>query len=157
MSTLLIVGTVVSTADAANAASGYSLSSGSSWNVRSCPATCSTVGSTISGSIPDLVCQTSGPAVTVSGFGTSTIYDMVRTPAGILGYISDLGVAQTLYAQFTPGLPRCSAASPSAGTEAAAAEDYSWIAICSGEVWAGEVWACFEDGLTELFLPGEAD
>ena len=61
---------VITGSSAANAATGYSISSGT-WNVRSCPATCGVV-STISGSIPDLVCQSSGPAVTVTGFGTST-------------------------------------------------------------------------------------
>jgi hypothetical protein len=139
----------------ANAAPGYSLYAGSSWNVRSCPATCDVVGGTISGAIPDLVCQTAGPAVTVSGFGTSTIYDLVRTPVGILGYISDLGVAQTLYAQFTPGLPRCTS-SPGPATEAATGSGYGWIVSCSGQVLIGQKWACWKAALRYLFLPDPA-
>ena len=74
---VLAVALVAMASPAAMASRRYSISSGT-WNVRSCLATCGTVD-TISGSIPNLVCQTSGPAVTVSGFGTSTVYDMIRT------------------------------------------------------------------------------
>lgn len=138
----------------ANAVTGYSISSGA-WNVRSCPATCDVVGGTVSGSLPDLVCQTAGPSVTVSGFGTSTIYDLVRTPAGVLGYISDLGVLQTPYAQFSPNLPRCSAGAGPA-TEAATHWGYGWIVTCSGSVLFGRVWACWKQVVVQLFLPDAA-
>src|SRR6476660_2081211 len=56
----LLAMTATTSTTTAQAATGYSISSGT-WNVRSCPATCEVVGGTISGSIPDLICQTSGP------------------------------------------------------------------------------------------------
>jgi len=122
--------------------------------VRSCPATCGVIG-TMSGSIPNLVCQTSGPAVSVYGFGTSTIYDMVSLPSGTLGYMSDLGVQQTPYGQFSPNLPRCTAA-PSADTAVASGNGYSWILSCSYQVLNGKEWACWARGLLYLFLPDSA-
>jgi hypothetical protein len=151
---LLAAVLVATLGSAANAATGYSTYSGSTWNVRSCPATC-TVVATISGSIPNLVCQSSGPAVTVSGFGTSTIYDMVRTSSGVLGYMSDLGVAQTPYGVFSPNLPRCTAA-PGPATQTATNSGYSWIITCSFQVWAGKTWACWQAGLKQLFIPDPA-
>ncbi len=93
--------------------------------------------------------------MTVSGFGTSTIYDMVRTPSGVLGYISDLGVLQTPYAQFSPNLPRCTAG-PGPTTEAVTRAGYGWVAWCSFQVWTGKVWACWAAGLRQLFVPGTA-
>jgi len=144
---------VVTGSSAANAATGYSISSGT-WNVRSCPATCGVV-STISGSIPDLVCQSSGPAVTVTGFGTSTIYDMIRTPSGVLGYMSDLGVLQTPYAQFSPNLPRCTAG-PGPASEAAFNWGYGWVAWCAFRVATGKLWACYQRAWVQLFLPDSA-
>jgi hypothetical protein len=150
---VLAVALVAMASPAAMASRRYSISSGT-WNVRSCLATCGTVD-TISGSIPNLVCQTSGPAVTVSGFGTSTVYDMIRTPAGVLGYISDLGVLQTPYAQFSPYLPRCTAGAGPA-TEATTSSGYGWIASCSFSVWTGREWSCWAAGLRYLFLPGTA-
>jgi hypothetical protein len=138
----------------AMAATGYSLYPGSTWNVRSCPATCGVLG-TMSGSIPNLVCQTGGPAASVSGFGTSTVYDLVRMPSGALGYMSDLGVQQTPYAQFSPNLPRCTAA-PGPATQQASSSGYGWILSCSAAVLNGEDWACWTAGLRTLFLPGSA-
>jgi hypothetical protein len=152
--TILALALIAITGPSAMAATGYSTYSGSTWNVRSCPATCGGLG-TISGSIPNLVCQTSGPAVSVSGFGTSTIYDLVRLSSGTLGYMSDLGVQQTPYGQFSPNLPRCTAA-PSADTAVATSAGYSWILSCSYQVLNGKEWACWVAGLRTLFLPGSA-
>lgn len=154
MTLITLIATLVSANTlVADAAGGYSISSGT-WNVRSCPATCGALG-TVTGSLPDLVCQTGGPAVTVQGFGTSTIYDLVRMPSGQLGYISDLGVLQTLYAQFTPGLPRCTAGAGPA-TEAASNWGYGWVAWCSAKVYMGKLWACWQRSIVQLFLPDPA-
>ncbi len=150
----LTLALVMAVAPSAMAATGYSTYPGSNWNVRSCPATCSVLG-TISGSIPDLVCQTSGPTVSVSGFGTSTIYDLVRMPSGALGYMSDLGIQQTPYGQFSPNLPRCTAG-PGPATEAATKSGYGWIATCTVSWATGRVWACWAAGLRWLFVPGSA-
>ncbi len=138
----------------AMAAPGYSTYSGSTWNVRSCPSTCAAVA-TMSGSILDLICQTSGPAVSVAGFGTSAIYDLVRTTSGALGYMSDLGVQQTPYGVFSPNLPRCTSG-PGPAAEAATNSGYGWIASCSIQYFFGKEWACLGAGLRYLFLPGSA-
>jgi hypothetical protein len=151
---VLALALVSAATPSAMAATGYSTYSGSTWNVRSCPATCGVMG-TISGSIPNLVCQTSGPAASVSGFGTSTIYDLVRMPSGTLGYMSDLGVQQTPYGQFSPNLPRCTAG-PGPATEAATNSGYGWIATCTVSWALGRVWACWAAGLRYLFVPGSA-
>ena len=151
---VLALAFVTTVTPSAMAATGYSTYPGSTWNVRSCPATCGVMG-TISGSIPDLVCQTSGPAVSVSGFGTSTIYDLVRMPSGALGYMSDLGVQQTPYGQFSPNLPRCTAG-PGPATEAATSSGYGWIATCTVSWAIGREWACWAAGLRYLFVPGSA-
>jgi hypothetical protein len=151
---VLALAVAIMTGPSAMAATGYSTYSGSNWNVRSCAATCSVIGA-ISGSIPNLVCQTSGPAVSVSGFGTSTIYDLVSLPSGTLGYMSDLGVQQTPYGHFSPNLPSCTAA-PSADTAVASGNGYSWIRSCSGQVLSGREWACWVRGLVYLFLPDSA-
>ncbi len=151
---VLILALVTGVAPSAMAATGYSTYSGSTWNVRSCPATCSVLG-TMSGSIPNLICQTGGPAVSASGFGTSTIFDLVSLPSGTLGYMSDLGIQQTPYGQFSPNLPRCTAA-PSADTAVATSHGYSWILSCSYQVLNGKEWACWAAGLRMLFLPDSA-
>jgi hypothetical protein len=145
---------VMMAAGTAHAAGGYSTYSGSTWNVRSCPSTCA-VGTTISGPIPNLVCQTSGPAVTLPGFGTSTIYDLVKAPSGLLGYMSDLGVRQTPYGVFSPNLPRCDAR-PGPTTEAVTSAGYGWIPWCSYRVLSGKLWACWAAGLRYLFIPDSA-
>ena len=151
---VLALALAIITGPSAKAATGYSTYSGSTWNVRSCAATCSVIGA-ISGSIPNLVCQTNGPAASVSGYGTSTIYDLVSLPSGTLGYMSDLGVQQTPYGQFSPNLPRCTAA-PSADTAVASGNGYSWILSCSSQVLNGREWACWVRGLLYLFLPDSA-
>lgn len=151
---VLALALAIITGTSAKAATGYSTYSNSTWNVRSCPATCGVIG-TISGAIPNLVCQTNGPAASVSGYGTSTIYDLVSLPSGTLGYMSDLGVQQTPYGQFSPSLPRCTAA-PSADTAVASGNGYSWILSCSLQVLNGKEWACWARGLLYLFLPDSA-
>jgi surface antigen len=50
-----------------------------------------------------LHCQKVGQQVTVSGYGTSSIWDYVTGR----GYMSDLGIRETLYAQPDPRLPNC--------------------------------------------------
>ena len=151
----LILG--VAGAPAALAATGYSISSGT-WNVRSCPATCAPVDTVTAGALPNLVCQVAGPPVSVSGFGTSNIYDLIKTSHGVLGYVSDLAVAQTLYGQFTPSLPRCDASGAWNSTVAPAASGtgYSWIVTCATKVYLGKVWACWAAGAKYLFTPGYA-
>lgn len=141
----------------ADAAPGYTISSGT-WNVRSCPATCQPVDTIATGGIPDLLCQVSGPPVTVVGFGTSTIYDMIRTPRGLLGYVSDLAVSQTLYARYSSWLPLCDAATTYNNSVAPTASrtGYSWIGSCAYQVSQGKVWACWVYGAAWLFAPSNA-
>jgi hypothetical protein len=153
---VLAVALVVLAVSPAQAAPGYSTYPGSTWNVRNLPATGTVVG-TISGSIPDLLCQEAGPAVSVPGFGTSTIYDLVRLPNGTLGYMSDLGVRQTRYAVFTPELPRCRAGqTPQSEVLAAGGYSYGWIVGCAAKVALGRVWSCYVDGAKSLFVSSPA-
>ncbi len=141
----------------ANAASGYSISAGT-WNVRACPATCGVVGTISQGGIPNLVCQVSGPTVSASGFGSSSVYDLVKTPSGVLGYISDLGVSETPYAAFDPRLPRCEATTSQSSSVAPAATGtgYGWIPSCAYQVYNGKLWACWWSGVKWLFTPTPA-
>lgn len=144
---------VLNTGTAA-AVGGYSISSGT-WNVRSCPATCGVIGTISAGPIGNLVCQVPGPSVTVSGFGTSDVWDLVTLPSGRLGYVSDLAVLQTPYARFDPRLPRCDAqASPAPST--ASSTGYSWIHSCVGLISKGRLWACWVLGTASLFIPDPA-
>jgi hypothetical protein len=147
-----ILGSSLVLTPAAQAASGYSISSGT-WNVRSCPGVCGTVATITQGAIPDLVCQVPGPQVSASGFGASAVYDLVRTPNGVLGYISDLGVAPTPYARFDPNLPRCDGAGDSPVPPAASGTGYSWIVSCTYKVIRGQKWACWVAAGKYLFAP----
>jgi hypothetical protein len=151
----LATAVTVSHSSPASAATGYSISSGT-WNVHSCPATCTPVDSISAGPIPNLVCQLPGPAVSVPGFGTSGIYDMIRTPRGTLGYVSDLGVLQTRYAAFTPGLPRCDASGVQELTVAPVAQGagYSWIFTCAYKVLVQkQLWSCWVAAGKYLLTP----
>src|SRR5687768_736166 len=109
-------------------------------------ATCNVVSTISAGPIANLVCQVPGPAVTVSGFGTSTVYDLVKTSQGVLGYVSDLAVLQTPYARFDSRLPRCDAAGGQVNT-AATKSGYGWVASCAVKVATGDRWACWKAGL----------
>jgi hypothetical protein len=62
------------------------------------------------GTAIDIACQIPGQSVTASGFGTSTVWDRLNGYGN--GYISDLFVQETPYAQFDPRLPRCDAPPP---------------------------------------------
>jgi Cutinase len=64
----------------------------------------------------DIACQTGGESVTAAGFGTSPIWDKLNGYGG--GYISDLFVQETPYAQFDPRLPRCGTPPPTYVTTA---------------------------------------
>jgi len=77
-----------------------------SWTVRSGASTSNTaVGSVSNGQTVSLRCQVVGQQVTVSGFGTSSIWDYIANR----GYMSDLGIRETRYAQRDPRLPDCNA------------------------------------------------
>ncbi len=62
------------------------------------------------GTAIDIACQTTGQTVSLPGWGTSPIWDKLNGYGG--GYISDLFVRETPYAQFDPRLPRCGAPPP---------------------------------------------
>jgi hypothetical protein len=52
-----------------------------------------------------IVCQAGGENITVPGFGTSAIWDKLDGYHD--GYIPDLLVKETRYAQFDSRIPRC--------------------------------------------------
>jgi surface antigen len=93
-------------AGAAQAVTGFH-TSGSGVRVRAGASTATTQVSTIAatGTAIDIACQTSGVSITAAGYGTSTVWDKLNGYA--YGYISDLFVRETLYAQFDPRIPRC--------------------------------------------------
>jgi hypothetical protein len=92
--------------DPARAVSGYS-AGGGPWNVRYCAATqCRLTGQMPDGAIPDLICQTYGERVILGSFVTS-IWNKVRTPAGVVGYLTDAGVNETPGTSFDSRIPRC--------------------------------------------------
>jgi hypothetical protein len=63
------------------------------------------------GQIPALICQLYGERVSIGDFVTG-IWDEVRTPAGVTGFMTDAGVAETPGGtSFDPRLPRCSGTS----------------------------------------------
>lgn len=64
----------------------------------------------VAGTAIDIACQTSGETVSLSGWGTSPIWDKLNGYGG--GYISDLFVRETPYGQFDSALPRCGASPP---------------------------------------------
>lgn len=92
------------------AAGGYT-AGGGPWNVRYCAATqCGIVGQMPNGPIPELLCQLYGERVALGNFVTN-IWDKVRTPAGVTGYMTDAGVNETPGgAAFDSALSRCSGA-----------------------------------------------
>ena len=57
----------------------------------------------------DIACQSAGETVTVSGFGTSAVWDRLN---GYNGHISDLFVRETAYAQLDPRIHRCDVPAP---------------------------------------------
>jgi hypothetical protein len=54
------------------------------------------------------MCQVHGEFVTI-GQGESQTWDKIRTPDGVVGYLTDLAVRET-WMPFDPRLPRCTAA-----------------------------------------------
>ncbi|MBK6870978.1 MAG: CHAP domain-containing protein [Kineosporiaceae bacterium] len=96
---------LVALAPMAQAVAGYHTSA-AGVRVRSGASTATTQVNTItaSGTAIDIACQTPGQTVTQSGFGTSPVWD--RVPAWG-GYISDLFVQETPYAQFDRRIPGC--------------------------------------------------
>ncbi len=64
----------------------------------------------VAGTAIDIACQTAGQTVSLPGWGTSPIWDKLNGYGN--GYISDLFVRETSYAQFDPRLPRCGAPPP---------------------------------------------
>jgi hypothetical protein len=96
--------------------------SGGTWNVRTAPGG-AVVGSLRGGQSVTIACQTSGPAVSVRGYGSSAIWDYVTSP--VRGYVADLGVSSTSYARFDSRLPRCGgtpAPAPAPATVSSAAQ-----------------------------------
>jgi len=92
-------------APSAEAVGGYHTSA-SSVRVRSGPSTATTQINMINaaGTAIDIACQAPGQSVTASGFGTSPVWDRLN---GWNGYISDLFVQETPYAQFDRRIPGC--------------------------------------------------
>jgi surface antigen len=90
---------------AADAVTGYHTSA-SYVRVRSGPSTLTTQINTINaaGTPIDIGCQAPGQSVTASGYGTSPVWDRLN---GWNGYISDLFVRETPYAQFDRRIPGC--------------------------------------------------
>jgi hypothetical protein len=110
LASLLSAGIVGAVADTGMALSGFHTSA-SSVRVRAGASTQTSQISTVSaaGTAIDIACQKAGETVTVAGFGTSAVWDRLNGYGG--GYISDLFVQETLYAQFDPRLPNCDSAS----------------------------------------------
>lgn len=104
---LVAAGVGVVTAEPAAAAGGYT-AGGGPWNVRSCASTeCDSVGTMPNGPIPDLICQVYGQRVVIVSYETS-VWNRVRTPSGVTGYMTNAGVNETPAYGFDPALPRCS-------------------------------------------------
>lgn len=77
-----------------------------SWTVRSTASVANNaVGSVSNGQTVSIRCQVVGQQVSVSGYGTSSIWDYIANR----GYMSDLGIRETRYAQRDPRLPDCNA------------------------------------------------
>ncbi len=133
-------GVGMTTVSPAAAVGGYSIRSGS-WAVRSGPTTGSgQYGTARAQNVADLTCQYWGAAdgaqaVSVSGFGTSAIWDRVniRLTDGrqVVGVMSDLGIYETRYGQQTPGIPRCRDLDASVPTSRADAA-VNWYAARNG-------------------------
>jgi surface antigen len=96
---------LVGLSTSAEAVVGYHTSA-SGVRVRAGASTATAQLNTISasGTAIDIACQTPGQTVSQSGFGTSPVWD--RLPAWG-GYISDLFVRETPYAQFDRRIPGC--------------------------------------------------
>ncbi|TSE15689.1 cutinase family protein [Arthrobacter sp. KBS0703] len=139
----MIVSTgVVSTTAVAQAVAGYH-TSGTNVRVRAGANTqTAQINSIASAGTPlDMECQTAGQTVTASGFGTSSVWDKLY---GYGGYISDLFVRETPYAQFDSRIPRCGAATaqppaPTYRTSVAVTQHTapSFNATISGNIAAG--------------------
>ncbi len=96
----------IGTAVSANAVSGYHTSA-NSVRIRADASTqTSQIGLIGAAGTPiDIGCQIGGETVTAAGFGTSSVWDAVSG-----GFISDLFVRETPYAQFDSRIPRCGSA-----------------------------------------------
>ena len=103
---VLTTGAVAGAAGTAQAVGGFHTSA-SSVRVRAGASTQTTQISTVvsTGTAIDISCQTSGESVTAAGFGTSAVWDKLNGYNN--GYISDLFVQETVYAQFDARIPRC--------------------------------------------------
>lgn len=112
----LALGMTVIAGSPANAVGGYH-TAGSGVRVRAA----ATTGSAQIASIPatgtalDIACQIGGENLSAAGWGTSPVWDKLNGYGG--GYISDLFVRETPYAQFDPRIPRCDAPGPVASRE----------------------------------------
>jgi uncharacterized protein YraI len=106
----LAVGLVAGTSMAAEAVGGYHTSA-SSVRVRAGASTQTAQINSIpaAGTPIDIACQIAGETVTAAGFGTSPVWDQLN---GYGGYISDLFVQETPYAQFDPRIQRCGTPAP---------------------------------------------
>jgi len=95
----------------ANAVDGYH-TAGDGVRVRAGATTQSAQIGTIAaaGTAINIACQVAGESVSLPGWGTSSVWDRLN---GYNGYISDLFVQETPYAQFDPRIPRCDAPAPS--------------------------------------------
>lgn len=131
---LLLAGTGLAgvAAAPAQAVTGFHTSA-SSVRVRAAANTQSTQISTIAatGTAIDIACQASGESVTASGFGTSAVWDKLNGYGG--GYISDLFVRETSYAQFDARIPRCEAPAPPAPTPTTSRETKA-ISWANGQI-----------------------
>lgn len=103
--TALAAVAMVGMATDAHAVAGYHTSA-ASVRVRSGPSTGTAQIALIaaSGTAIDIACQAPGQSVTAAGFGTSPVWDRLN---GWNGYISDLFVRETPYAQFDRRIPGC--------------------------------------------------
>jgi hypothetical protein len=106
-----VVASLLVGADGAGAVGGYHTSA-NSVRVRAGASTQTAQIGLISaaGTAIDIGCQTLGETVTASGFGTSAVWDHLNGYGG--GFISDLFVQETPYAQFDPRIPRCGTSPP---------------------------------------------
>lgn len=114
---------------AAGALGGYSVAY-NGVHVRSQPNTSSAIVATLNSGTPiDISCQVMGESVSSSGVGTSAVWDNVPAYGG---WIADLFVSGTPYAQFDPRLPVCGSQTTTTSSPAAFTVSLDDVTIRSG-------------------------
>jgi len=128
----------------ASALTGFHI--GGTWNVRNAASTSAgSYGQTTDGeAIDDLQCQLVAETVTVSGYGTSNIWDRgrIRLSNGntVTGFWSDLGTKETAYAKRDSRLPDCgnTVTPPPPPASSVGEQAAQWAEARLGQVYTNE-------------------